>query len=94
MSTVDCYRAVVETIGGFEEVQSFSRFSIISGFYHCPCGNPELGDPATEVRLRQELVDWVESDGAPGLKTLPVIASTSARPVITGATSQSDGAWR
>jgi len=77
-STVDYYQAVVETVGGFEEAQAFSRLYMIPGLYHCPCGNPELGDPATEVQFMQELVDWVENDTAPGVKELPVIASTSA----------------
>lgn len=77
-STVDYYRAVAETMGGFEATQSFSRLYMIPGLYHCPCGNPELGDPATEVQFMQDLVDWVENDQAPAVKELPVIASTAA----------------
>jgi feruloyl esterase len=76
-STVDYYRAVVETMDGFDAAQTFSRLYMIPGLYHCPCGNPELGDPATEVQFMDELVDWVENDQAPGVKDLPVIYSSA-----------------
>ena len=65
-------------MGGFDAAQSFSRLYMIPGFYHCPCGSPSIGDPATEVQFMQELVNWVETDQAPGVKELPVIASTAA----------------
>ena len=39
-STLDYYRAVVETMGGFEASQAFSRLYMIAGLYHCPCGSP------------------------------------------------------
>jgi feruloyl esterase len=77
-STVDYYRAVVETVGGFEASQSFSRLYMIPGLYHCPCGSPVIGDPATEVQFLQELADWVEQDRPPGVKELAVTASTTA----------------
>jgi feruloyl esterase len=75
-STVDYYRAVTEIMGGFEASQSFSRLYMIPGLYHCPCGSPVIGDPATEVQFLQELVEWVEQDQAPGVKELAVTAIT------------------
>ena len=76
-ATVDYYRAVAEAMGGFEASQTFSRLYMIPGLYHCPCGAPVNGDPATEVQFLDELVAWVEEAQAPGAKELPVTASTT-----------------
>ena len=57
--------------------QSFSRLYMIPGLYHCPCGQPVDGDPATTVQLMPQLVAWVEHGQAPGSITLPVTAQTT-----------------
>ena len=52
-------------MGGYEAIQSFSRLYMIAGLYHCPCGLPVDGDPATAVQLMPQLVGWVERGQAP-----------------------------
>lgn len=76
-ATIDYYRAVVGQAGGLPAVQSFSRLYMIPGLYHCPCGQPVDGDPATTVQFMPELVAWVERGEAPGSVTLPVTAQTT-----------------
>jgi len=76
-ATIDYYRAVVGQTGGLPAVQSFSRLYMIPGLYHCPCGQPVDGDPATTVQFMPELVAWVERGEAPGSVTLPVTAQTT-----------------
>jgi feruloyl esterase len=77
-ATIDYYRAVVRQSGGLAAAQSFSRLYMIPGLYHCPCGQPVDGDPATTVQFMPELVAWVEHGEAPGAITLPVTAQTAA----------------
>jgi feruloyl esterase len=76
-ATIDYYRAVVGQAGGAPAAQSFSRLYMIPGLYHCPCGQPVDGDPATTVQFMPELVAWVERGQAPGAVTLPVTAQTT-----------------
>lgn len=79
-SSVDYYRAVVMQMGGFASAQSFSRLYMIPGLYHCPCGQPVDGDPATTVQFMPQLTDWVENGRAPAagwsrwLRLLPTLS--------------------
>jgi hypothetical protein len=76
-ATVDYYRAVARQMGGYQASQSFSRLYMITGLYHCPCGQPVDGDPATSVQFLPQLTSWVEHRQAPGVLTLPVTAQTT-----------------
>ena len=76
-ATLDYYRAVERLAGGLSAAQSFSRLYMIPGLYHCPCGQPVDGDPATTVQFLPQLVAWVERGEAPGAVTLPVTAQTA-----------------
>ena len=82
-ATVDYYAAVARQIGGFAATQSFSRLYMIPGLYHCPCGQPGDGDPATIVELMQPLVDWVEHGHAPASLALPVTAQSTGATLTT-----------
>ena len=75
-ATIDYYRAVVRQ-AGLSAAQSFSRLYMIPGLYHCPCGQPVDGDPATNVQLMPQLVGWVEHGEAPEAVTLPVTAQST-----------------
>jgi hypothetical protein len=76
-ASINYYRAVVGQAGGLPAAQSFSRLYMIPGLYHCPCGQPVDGDPATTVQFMPQLVAWVERGEAPGSITLPVTAQTT-----------------
>jgi hypothetical protein len=76
-ATIDYYRAVANQMGGYGPIQSFSRLYMIPGLYHCPCGQPVDGDPATTVQLMPQLSDWVEHGQAPGDIVLPVTAQST-----------------
>jgi feruloyl esterase len=76
-ATLDYYRAVERLAGGLPGAQRFSRLYMIPGLYHCPCGQPVDGDPATTVQFMPQLVAWVERGEAPGAVTLPVTAQTT-----------------
>jgi tannase/feruloyl esterase len=76
-ASINYYRAVVEQAGGLAAAQSFSRLYMIPGLYHCPCGQPVDGDPATTVQFMPQLVAWVERGEAPSSITLPVTAQTT-----------------
>ncbi len=75
-ATIDYYRAAVRLAGGLPALQAFSRLYLIPGLYHCPCGQPVDGDPATTVQFMPQLVAWVERGEAPGDVTLPVTAQS------------------
>jgi hypothetical protein len=75
--SLDYYRALIASSGGFSAAQSFSRLYMIPGLYHCPCGQPVDGDPATSVQFMPELVAWVEQGTAPDQVSIPVTAQTS-----------------
>jgi hypothetical protein len=70
-------RAVVGQAGGLPAAQSFSRLYMVPGLYHCPCGQPVDGDPATTVQFMPQLVAWVERGEAPGSITLPITSQTT-----------------
>ena len=76
-ASLDYYRALIAQSGGFTAAQSFSRLYMIPGLYHCPCGQPVDGDPATSVQFMPELVAWVEQGKAPAQVSIPVTAQTS-----------------
>jgi feruloyl esterase len=76
-ATLDYYRAVANQMGGYQEIQSFSRLYMVPGLYHCPCGQPVDGDPATTVQFMPQLVAWVEHGDAPGDTVLPVTAQST-----------------
>ena len=76
-ASINYYRAVVGQAGGLAAAQSFSRLYMVPGLYHCPCGQPVDGDPATTVQFMPQLVAWVERGEAPGSITLPVTSQTT-----------------
>ena len=80
-ATIDYYRAVASQMGGYQAIQSFSRLYMIPGLYHCPCGQPVDGDPATTVQFMPQLVNWVEHGQGPGDIALPVTAQTTGERV-------------
>ena len=80
-ATLDYYRAVANAMGGFQDIQSFSRLYMVPGLYPCPCGQPVDGDPATTVQFMPQLVNWVEHGEAPGAVVLPVTAQTAGEPL-------------
>ncbi|GAC1399588.1 MAG: tannase/feruloyl esterase family alpha/beta hydrolase [Ktedonobacteraceae bacterium] len=82
-STVDYYRAVVGYTGGYVASQSFSRLYMIPGLYHCPCGEPVDGDPATSIQFMPQLTHWVENSKAPTAVEIPVTAQTTGLPLKT-----------
>jgi Tannase and feruloyl esterase len=72
--SLDYYREVAHWTGNPKQ---FSRLYMIPGLYHCPCGQPVDGDPATVVDMMTPLVRWVRDGVAPGTLTLPVTAQTT-----------------
>jgi hypothetical protein len=76
-ASINYYRGVVGQAGGLPAAQSFSRLYMVPGLYHCPCGQPVDGDPATTVQFMPQLVAWVERGEAPGSITLPVTSQTT-----------------
>jgi Tannase and feruloyl esterase len=74
---IDYYRAFVAQSGGFKAARSFSRLYMIPGLYHCPCGQPVDGDPATRVQFMPELVTWVEQGKEPDSIAVPVTSQTT-----------------
>jgi hypothetical protein len=76
-ASINYYRAVIGQAGGLPAAQSFSRLYMIPGLYHCPCGQPVDGDPATTVQFMPQLVSWVERGESPGVVTLPVTSQTT-----------------
>ena len=76
-ASINYYRAVVGQAGGLPTAQAFSRLYMVPGLYHCPCGQPVDGDPATTVQFMPQLVAWVERGEAPGSITLPVTTQTT-----------------
>lgn len=82
-ASIDYYRAVVRTMGGRAAAETFSRLYMIPGLYHCPCGQPVDGDPATTVQFMPQLVDWVEHGKAPGSIDLGVTSQTTGTHLTT-----------
>jgi hypothetical protein len=56
---------------------------MVPGLYHCPCGQPVDGDPATTVQFMPQLVAWVERGEAPASITLPVTSQTTGTHVAS-----------
>ena len=79
--SLDYYREVVRWSGSFAKAQAFSRLYMIPGLYHCPCGQPGTGDPATVVDMMTPLVRWVRDGVAPATLTLPVTAQSTGTPL-------------
>jgi hypothetical protein len=79
--TLNYYREVSRWSGGYGRAQAFSRLYMIFGLYHCPCGQPVNGDPATVVDMMTPLVRWVRDGVAPATLTLPVTAQSTGRPL-------------
>jgi feruloyl esterase len=75
-ASLDYYREVIRWSGGFPQAQEFSRLYLVPGLYHCPCGQPADGDPATVVDMMTPLVRWVRDGVAPATLTLPVTGSS------------------
>ena len=75
--SVDYYAAVARQLGGYAATRSFSRLYMVPGLYHCPCGQPVDGDPATVVDFMAPLVRWVEAGQAPAAVELPVTSQTT-----------------
>jgi feruloyl esterase len=78
-ASLDYYRAVIRAMGGLSQAQAFSRLYMIPGLYHCPCGQPADGDPATSVQFMPELVDWVERGKAPGSIELSITSQSGGQ---------------
>jgi hypothetical protein len=76
-ASISYYRAIVGQAGGLPAAQSFSRLYMVPGLYHCPCGQPVDGDPATTVQFMPQLVAWVERGEAPASITLPITSQTT-----------------
>jgi hypothetical protein len=80
---IDYYRAVVRQ-SGWAAAQTFSRLYMIPGLYHCPCGQPVDGDPATIVQLMPQLVEWVEhGETRPEKSSKALFPSSTERPIKT-----------
>jgi feruloyl esterase len=75
-ATLDYYREVVRTSGSLAAAQRFSRLYMVPGLYHCPCGQPGDGDPATVVDMMTPLAHWVRDGVQPGTLSLPVVAGS------------------
>ena len=82
-ASINYYRSVVGQAGGLPAAQSFSRLYMVPGLYHCPCGQPVDGDPATTVQFMPQLVAWVEHGEAPGSITLAVTSQTTGTHVAS-----------
>jgi hypothetical protein len=76
--SLDYYREVLRWTGS-----KSSRLYMIPGLYHCPCGQPVDGDPATVVDMMTPLVHWVRDGVVPATLTLPVTAQTTGRPLTS-----------
>jgi feruloyl esterase len=68
-ATLNYYRAMLGYAGGYAAAQNFSRLYMIPGLYHCPCGQPADGSPATVVDMMTPLVQWVRDGIPPGAVT-------------------------
>ena len=79
-ATIDYYQQVVRYAGGFAGSQSFSRFYLVPGGYHCLGG----GSPDVTGDLLTPLMQWAEHGQAPGTVSFPLVTPTptlSAIPV-------------
>ncbi len=72
-STLDYYSAVIKTMGGYANTQTFSRLYMVLGGYHCLNG----GDPSVSASFLTPLLTWVEKGQAPSSLTFPVLTQTT-----------------
>ena len=78
--TVDYYKAVVDTAGGYQESQNFSRLYMIPAQYHCLAG----GDPALAgADLLTPLIDWVQHGTPPGTLSFSLASATTSQSGMT-----------
>ena len=74
--TVAYYEAMVDSAGGYEASQAFSRLYMIPAQYHCLAG----GDPALAgANLLTPLIDWVQHGTPPGTLSFDLASPKSAR---------------
>ncbi len=79
--TVAYYKAVVDSAGGYESSQTFSRLYMIPAQYHCLDG----GDPALSgADLLAPLIDWVQHGTPPGPLSLDTLPTQAAQKGTTG----------
>ena len=78
--TVDYYKAVVDTAGGYQESQNFSRLYMIPAQYHCLAG----GDPALAgANLLTPLIDWVQHGAPPGTLSFSLASAKTSQNGMT-----------
>ena len=74
--TVDYYKSVVDTAGGYQASQTFSRLYMIPAQYHCLVG----GDPAlASADLLTPLIDWVQHRTPPGTLSFSLAATKTSQ---------------
>ena len=74
--TVDYYKAVVDTAGGYQESQNFSRLYMIPAQYHCLAG----GDPALAgANFLTPLIDWVQHGTPPGTLSFSLASAETSQ---------------
>ena len=84
--TVAYYKAVVDSTGGYQASQTFSRLYMIPAQYHCLVG----GDPAVAgANLLTPLIDWVQHDTPPGALSFELASTQSPQNGATGGGSLS-----
>ena len=84
--TVAYYKAVVDSTGGYQASQTFSRLYMIPAQYHCLVG----GDPAVAgANLLSPLIDWVQHDTPPGALSFKLASTQSPQNGATGGGSLS-----
>jgi hypothetical protein len=88
--SINYYREAIRWSGGYAAAQRFSRLYMIPGLYHCPCGQPANGDPATVVDMMTPLVRWVRDGVSPGTLDLPVTAQSTGNPLTNLAVAPFD----
>ena len=79
--TVAYYEAMVDSAGGYEASQTFSRLYMIPAQYHCLAG----GDPALAgANLLTPLIDWVQHGTPPGTLSLELASPKVAQNASAG----------
>jgi len=79
--TVAYYKAVVDTAGGYQASQTYSRLYMIPAQYHCLAG----GDPAIAgANLLTPLIGWVQHGTPPGTLSFNLASTKTSRDGATG----------
>jgi hypothetical protein len=79
--TVDYYKAVVDTAGGYRGSQTFSRLYMIPAQYHCLAG----GEPALAgADLLTPLIAWVQQGIPPGTLSFSLVSTKTSQNGTTG----------